>query len=319
LAASLAALTSEPSWGEESFPLALDELGRPLLPPNVAADSFGIASATGLSYEGVATFKGKPKVFVAGATGELGRRVVLDLLKGGYSVRAGFRDKGRARECQYKDTRTSSYELTAVQDVFVEGGREKELQEAIGDAAVVIDLAGARPGFDVLRLGDNQDSLAAERVDGNGTKALIDAARASGVKKFIYISEVLSNGRALGLEESDGFKNLNSFGNVLDFKHQAEEYLKRSGLDYTIIRPAPLTSDFPRDVGGIWFGKADAIRLEKGEVGSKVSRDDVSLTCVDAIFNPKASKGIFELVGVPRKPPTGRQQWWQPAESAAAA
>jgi len=306
LGPAAAALAEPPTAQAEGPSLKLDQYGRPLMPDG------GLAANAGLVYDGVATFNGKPKVFVAGSTGELGRRVVLDLLRSGYSVYVGIRDDGRAREVQYENRKSPKYEMTVVKDALIQTGREKVLEEQLKDAAVVVHVAGARFGFDVLRPGEGLDNLAPERVDLNGTKALIDAAVAKGVKKFIYVSAILTNARALGAQESDGFKNWNQFGNVLDKKHDMEEYLKSSGLDYTIIRPAPMTNDFPKDVGGIWFGKPDTILLKSGEVGNKISRDDVSLACLDAVFNTKASKGTFEVVGAPGRPPTGRERWWSP-------
>eukprot|EP00435_Cladocopium_sp_Y103_P065616 s996_g27.t1 len=134
------------------------------------------------------------------------------------------------------------------------------------------------------------------------------------VKKFIYVSAVLVNAKNLGEEvsQSDVYKNWNNFGDVLDKKLEAEEYIKQSGLDYTIIRPVPMTNDFPKDVGGLYFAKPDSLLLQDGDVGKKVSRDDVGLAIVDAIFNPKASRGTFELTGVPNAPPTPREEWWEP-------
>ncbi|CAE7244756.1 unnamed protein product [Symbiodinium necroappetens] len=138
-------------------------------------------------------------------------------------------------------------------------------------------------------------------------------ARQSRVKKFIYVSAIMANGKNLGDEvtESDVYKNWNNFGSVLEKKLAAEEYIKKSGLDYTIIRPVPMSNDFPRDVGGIYFAKPDSLRLRDSDVGKKISRDDVGLAVLDAIFNPKASRGTFELVGVAGAPPTPRDQWWE--------
>ena len=116
--------------------------------------------------------------------------------------------------------------------------------------------------------------------------------------------------RALGQAESDGFKKWNSFGNLLDMKHKAEEYVEASGLDYTIFRPAPMSNKFPREVGCTVFWAPDTVFLRSDEAGKKVSRDDVLLACLDAVFNPKASRKLVELVGLPVNPPMVREQWW---------
>lgn len=284
----------------------LDQYGRPMMPDG------SISGSTGLSYEGRALFNGKPKVFVAGSTGEMGRRVVLDLLKSGYSVFCGLRDEGRAAEVQYVDRKSKKYEMKVVKDTLIETGTQQDLEKKLEDTSVVIDVAGARLGFDVLRPLSGLDSTNPERTDLNGTKALVDAAVAKGVKKFIYVSAVLTNARALGEDvyNSNEFKSWNSFGNVLDCKHEAEEYIKKSGLDYTIVRPVPMNNDFPKDVGGIWFGKPDTLLLKSGDVGKVISRDDVSLAIVDAVFNEKASNAIVELTGVKGAAPTPRDRWW---------
>lgn len=293
--------------------LRRDTYGRALLPDGKLLPS------EGKSYDGAALFNGRPKVFVAGSTGELGRRVVLDLVRSGFSVYCGVRDDGRAREVQYADRKSPKYEMTVIRDALIETGRGEVLKEQLRDAAVVIDVAGARFGFDVLRPGLGLDPLEPKKTDLNGTKALIDAAVARGIKKFIYVSAVLSNARALGPTafDTDAFKNWNRFGDVLDCKHEAEEYLMASGLDYTILRPVPMTNDFPRDVGGIWFGKPDTLLLQNGEIGSSISRDDVSLAVADAVFNEKA-RGVFEVTGVRGQPPTPRDQWWVPQGSSKA-
>ena len=74
---------------------------------------------------------------------------------------------------------------------------------------------------------------------------LKDAAKAAGVKKVVLVSSILTNGRNWGQEKSPGFVVTNAFGNVLDEKLVAENYLKASGLDYTIVRPGGLKAKAP--------------------------------------------------------------------------
>ncbi|CAJ1431072.1 unnamed protein product [Effrenium voratum] len=307
-------LTHTADCGRKAFAeeaLRLDQYGRAVLPDGRLTKTEGLQVC-----DQVACFLEKPKVFVAGSTGELGRRAVLDMLRTGMSIYCGARDEGRIFEVQYQNRTSSKYQMTVIQDVLVEGGREQALEEQLQDASVVVDLAGARFGVDVLRPGLGLDQEEPDRCDLQGTKALVDAAKAKGVKKFIYVSAVLVNGKNLGAEvsDSDAYKNWNNFGSVLEKKLEAEEYIKKSGLDYVIIRPVPMVNDFPKDVGGLFFAKPDTLLLQDGDVGKKVSRDDVGLAVLDAIFNPKASKGTFELTGVPGAQPTPREQWWEPKD-----
>jgi hypothetical protein len=48
------------------------------------------------------------------------------------------------------------------------------------------------------------------------------------------------NKRAILQEKSPGFVITNAFGGVLDEKLVAEQHLRASGMDYTIVRPGGL-------------------------------------------------------------------------------
>jgi nucleoside-diphosphate-sugar epimerase len=62
-----------------------------------------------------------------------------------------------------------------------------------------------------------------------GTKNLVDAAKAAGVTKFVLLSSLLTNAPAVGQADNPNYKFLNIFGGVLDHKLVAEKYLKASG------------------------------------------------------------------------------------------
>ena len=74
-------------------------------------------------------------------------------------------------------------------------------------------------------------------MDNVGTIRLIDAAKKAGVQKVVMVLSILANGRNWGQEKSPGFVITNAFGQVLDEKIVAENYLRASGLNYTIERP----------------------------------------------------------------------------------
>lgn len=50
-----------------------------------------------------ANVNGKKKIFVAGATGSTGKRIVEQLLAKGFSVKAGVRDLDKAKTALFKD------------------------------------------------------------------------------------------------------------------------------------------------------------------------------------------------------------------------
>jgi hypothetical protein len=51
-----------------------------------------------------------------------------------------------------------------------------------------------------------------------GTKSLVDAAKARGVSTFVLLSSLLTNGAAVGQKDNPNYKILNLLGGVLDRK-----------------------------------------------------------------------------------------------------
>jgi uncharacterized protein YbjT (DUF2867 family) len=75
---------------------------------------------------------------------------------------------------------------------------------------------------------------------------------------------------------------------VLEEKLVAEKYLRASGLDWTIVRPGGLKADPPT---GTLFVSGETT-LNSGEI----SRDLVADVSVAALFDPKASNQVVEIV-----------------------
>lgn len=74
---------------------------------------------------------------------------------------------------------------------------------------------------------------------------LVEACRKLGVNRFILISSILVNGAAMGQILNPAYIFLNAFGLILIAKLQAEQYIRKSGINYTIIRPGGLRNDPP--------------------------------------------------------------------------
>lgn len=83
------------------------------------------------------------------------------------------------------------------------------------------------------------------QVDNFGTVNLVEACRKRGINRFILISSILVNGAAMGQLLNPSYIILNVFGLVLIAKLQAEQYIRKSGINYTIIRPGGLRNDPP--------------------------------------------------------------------------
>jgi uncharacterized protein YbjT (DUF2867 family) len=203
------------------------------------------------------------KAFVAGATGETGRRIVQTLVARGIPVRAMVRDLDKARLVL-----PSEAELV-VGDVLKPGS----LREAIADCTVILSATGAAPSF---------DPTGPYKVDYEGTKNLVDIGKEKGIQQFVMVSSLCT---------SQLFHPLNLFWLILVWKKQAEEYLQKSGVTYTIVRPGGLKNDDNAD--GIVMAGAD--QLFEGSI----PRTKVAEVCVEALSQPAARNKVVEIVAQP--------------------
>jgi len=254
------------------------------------------------------------KVVVVGATGQTGRRIIERLAsRGGLAVVGGVRDVAKAQ----KELGTSSL---AVRGAMLDEVKAVDLKGADVDLKAldvvkdsVAAMAETFKGADALIIATgfvpgNPFAMNSEAhaVDNLGTIKLVDAAKMAGVRKVVLVSSILTNGRAWGQEGSAGFLVTNAFGGVLDEKIVAEKYLRASGLDYTIVRPGGLKATPP--AGNLVVAKEDT--LSSGEV----SRDLVADVSIAAVFDPKASKRVVEIVegeeGDAKAPKLATDQWF---------
>lgn len=213
------------------------------------------------------------KAFVAGATGETGRRIVQELVKRNIPVRALVRNMEKARGIL-----PDAAELV-VGDVL----KPETLSVALGDSTVVLCATGAAPGF---------DPTAPYKVDYEGTKNLVDAAKAKGIEHFVLVSSIGA---------SQFFHPLNLFWLILVWKKQAEEYIQKSGLTYTIVRPGGLKNEDNSD--SVVMYNADTLSLS-----GSIPRQKVAQTCVEALFQPAAKNKIVEVIAKPEASPKSWEQ-----------
>jgi uncharacterized protein YbjT (DUF2867 family) len=203
------------------------------------------------------------KALVVGATGQTGRRIVEQLVNRQISVRAMVRDRTRAQEI-----------LPVATEIVVGDALDPStLRAAITDCTVILSATGAAPSF---------NPFGPYQVDYEGNKNLIDAAKAAQIQHFVMVSSLCT---------SQFFHPLNLFWLILVWKQQAEQYLQRSGLVYTIVRPGGLknTEEHPPIV------MSGADTLFEGSI----SRDQVAQVCIEALFQKTARDKIVEIVSRP--------------------
>ena len=116
-------------------------------------------------------------------------------------------------------------------------------------------------------------------VDRDGAILLADAAAEAGVLRFIVISSIGADSFADAGDE---------MGAYLKAKSEADAHIRESDLDWTIVRPGPLTDDAA--TGRVTVGDDS---LERGEI----TRADVAGVIAAAIDQPATLRKQFVVVG----------------------
>jgi len=218
--------------------------------------------------------KGKT-ILVAGASGRAGRYVVRHLEAEGLRFRAMTRSRTAALE-----------RLGAAYDgldwIECDVRDPAQVSAAMRGVDFVISVIGANQVT-----GDNS----AEFVDYGGVRNLVDAAVAEKVEQFVLLT-------AIGVTDPAHPFNKATKG-ALSWRFKGEEYLRASGLAYTIVRPAGLVNEPAGQKG---------LRLEQGDVWrpllrSTLSRDDLALVLIETLRQPAARNTTFELLNDASAPP----------------
>src|SRR5437868_8551050 len=144
-------------------------------------------------------------ILVAGATGVLGSEVVRRLIARGEEVRAMV----RVTSAPEKIERLKNFGAEIVRADLKE---PRTLLTACAGVNAVIST--------VTTIVTSQPGDSFEATDGEGNKALVDAAKKAGVAKFIFVSFDASKSPDTPLSSA---------------KKDVEEHLKKSGLDYTVL------------------------------------------------------------------------------------
>ena len=245
------------------------------LTASVLSSASPLASAPALAAEGTKT------VLVVGATGATGRLVVDELRRRseeGAAVVAAVRPAEKAKKLGVDKGDVQllpGFDVTMPADVLATAMKSV-------DAEIVIVCTGFVPGNPFKM------AAAARAVDNEGVVHLVDAAVRSGtVQRVVLISSILTDGRAMGAEDSPGFKITNAFGGVLDEKLVGERALTDSGMEYCIVRPAGLRGEPPKT----------ALVATPGNImaSGEVSRELVARVMAEAAFAPDAAGKIVEI------------------------
>ncbi|CAN8067370.1 unnamed protein product [Agarophyton chilense] len=131
-----------------------------------------------------------------------------------------------------------------------------------------------------------------ELVDWIGAKNQIDLAIRLGLKHVIMVG-------SMGSTEDNNPLNRIGNGNILRFKRKAELYLIESGISYTIINPAGLSSEQEQE-RELVVGRNDELFsvFERGQC--TIPRGDVARVVVSALLAPNAKNKAMDLAARPK-------------------
>jgi NADH dehydrogenase len=203
-------------------------------------------------------------ILIAGGTGTLGSRLVPRLLARGLSVRVLTRDAGR---------------------LPIQGARHLEVVE--GDVRDPASLAPAMAGVDTVVSAIHgfagPGGVSPTSVDRDGNANLVDAAGIVGAA-FVLVSVVGAS--------------TDSPMELFRMKHAAEQYLRASGLPWTIVRAtaflemwvALLDQTSGRSGRSLVFGRGD-------NPINFVSAADVAALVERAVTDPSTRGRTFEIGG----------------------
>jgi NADH dehydrogenase len=243
------------------------------------------------------------RIFVTGGAGFVGSAVIHELLARNFEVCALV---------NHRDL-PSGDRVTAIRgDLFDSAALDRGLSGCDG----VIHHVG-------IIMEKRAKGVTFEHIHVDGTKAVEDAARRNGVKRYIHMS-------ALGTRP-------NAASQYHQTKYKAEEYVKEGGLDWTIFRPSMIHGpggDFMK-MEAKWARKKAAPFLFMPYFGAgllgmggagklqPVYVKDVARAFVDALENPQTIGKTYELAGaqqmtwpemhrISAKAITGKSRWVMP-------
>jgi uncharacterized protein YbjT (DUF2867 family) len=204
-------------------------------------------------------------VLVVGATGVVGADISKRLVARGHRV-VGLARPGSPKQGAL---RTAGVEI-----------REGDLRDVASLALACQGMNAIVSTATAVTSGGSGNSLAA--VDRAGYESLLSAAKAAGVRRFVYVSTSPKYGESP----------------LLEGKRATERALKASGLTFTILQPSLFME--------IWFGPSVGWDLEKGKAQlfgrgtapiSWISCRDVAAYAAAVLEEPKAENQEIPLGG----------------------
>jgi uncharacterized protein YbjT (DUF2867 family) len=201
------------------------------------------------------------RVAIAGGHGQIALRLAKVLSERGDQVVGLIRNPDHA-----DDVRQAGAEPEVVD---LEFASEDDVARAIAGSDAVVFAAGAGPGSGPARK---------DTMDYGGAVQLIAAAKQSGIRRYVIVSSMGANAGAPGEDTFDVYQRA---------KGRADDAVRASGLDWTVVRPGGLTND--AGTGRVALGE----NVPRGQV----TRDDVAAVLVAVLDSSNTIGRTVDLIG----------------------
>ena len=190
------------------------------------------------------------KIAITGASGKTGYRIVEEAVKKGLKVRQIIRKNSKIFEG-----------LDNLETFRVSLNNNKDLDDALENIDALIIATGARASLDLT---------GPAKVDALGVYKQLQSCKRVGIKRVILVSS-LCTGKF--------FHPLNLFGLILIWKKIGENFLRKSTLEWTIIRPGGLKESENINDENIYYTKEDT------QIEGSIPRRLVAKCCIDSLKN----------------------------------
>jgi uncharacterized protein YbjT (DUF2867 family) len=200
-------------------------------------------------------------VAIAGGHGQIALRLTRLLAERGDDVRSLIRNPDHAG-----DVRRAGAEPAVVD---LEHASEDDVAQAIAGVNAVVFAAGAGPGSGAARK---------ETMDYGGAVKLIAAAKQAMVGRYVIVSSMGADPDMPGDDTFSVYQRA---------KGRADDAVRASGLDATVIRPGGLTND--PGTGRVNLGDS----VPRGQV----TRDDVAAVLAAVLDSPNTIGRTVDLIG----------------------
>lgn len=204
------------------------------------------------------------EILVVGATGSIGRLVVVEALRAGYRVRALVRDRSRA------ESALPPQATLVIGDVT----KPETLPAAVDGVCGIVFTQGA----------DGAGKAGSRDVSYGAVRNILFALDGKPVRIALMT--------AIGITNRTTSYNLDTEAH--DWKRRSERLVRRSGLSYTIVRPAWFDYNKP-DEHRLVLLQGDT-RKHGGPEDGVVARQQIAEILVASLGSAEADRKTFELV-----------------------